>query len=344
MVNLSLFRQFVPLLSLMPSDRAELAKQARIVSYRPGQVIFNRGDVARSVVYVVSGEVELFSESATQVIKGETEAARNPLSHGAKRMSTATCLKTAQILFVDRDQLDLVLTWAQTGGVEVVELQDASSQGESQDWMTALLQNHAFHRIPPGNIAQIFAAMQPVEARAGDTIIQQGEPGDYYYVVSEGRVQVVQTEDPGLTEQELTQISVGGGFGEEALVSGNPRNATVRALTRCSLMRLASGAFERLLKAPLLKEMPAEEIPPDAQLVDVRLPDEFRQGRLPGAINVPLVHLRKLAPTLDPQRCYVVYCDSGRRSASATYLLCERGFDAHLLAGGVPADEMPVRG
>ena len=64
----------------------------------------------------------------------------------------------------------------------------------------------------------------------------------------------------------------------------------------------------------------------------------------PGAINVPLAHLRELTGGLDPGRCYVVYCDSGRRSASATYLLCERGFDAHLLAGGVPADEMPVRG
>jgi rhodanese-related sulfurtransferase len=76
----------------------------------------------------------------------------------------------------------------------------------------------------------------------------------------------------------------------------------------------------------------------------VRLPEEYEQGRLPDAINLPLPRIREMMAALDPARVYVVYCDSGRRSASATYLLCERGYDARLIAGGVPADEMPIRG
>ena len=100
----------------------------------------------------------------------------------------------------------------------------------------------------------------------------------------------------------------------------------------------------RLLRAPVLKEIGVDEIPNEALLLDVRLPEEFQQGRLPGALNLPLARLRDQAHELEPEKIYVVYCDSGRRSASATYLLCERGFDARHLAGGVPADEMPVRG
>jgi rhodanese-related sulfurtransferase len=76
----------------------------------------------------------------------------------------------------------------------------------------------------------------------------------------------------------------------------------------------------------------------------VRLPEEFKRGRLPGAINLPLADLRTRVAGLDRNAIYVVYCDTARRSASATYLLSERGFDARLLAGGVPAEEMPVRG
>ena len=128
---------------------------------------------------------------------------------------------------------------------------------------------------------------------------------------------------------------MGRAFGEEALVSGEPRNATVRALTRCTLMRLSNIAFSRLLKAPLMREVQVSDLHAQVQLIDVRLPREFERGHWPGAINVPLARLRSLAQTLDPAREYWVYCDTGRRSASAVFLLTERGFDARLVRGGV---------
>jgi CRP-like cAMP-binding protein len=341
MVTPSLLRRFVPLASLPPGDLNEITRSARMGNYQPGQVIFNRGDTAKSAVYLVSGDVELVSEAGTHVIAADTGEARNALSRSPRRAATATCVATAQVLFVDRERLDLALTWSQTGGVEVVELREGDEEGG--DWMTSMLQSQAFHRIPPGNIAQIFAAMKPVEHKAGETILREGEPGDYYYVVTHGLCRVTQRDEAG-GEQEVAQVGVGDGFGEEALVSGSPRNATVSAATDCALMRLAATDFARLLKAPLLRELGPDEIPADAVLVDVRLAEEWKNGRLPDSVNLPLVHLREMAVDLDPQRCYVVYCDTGRRSASATYLLCERGFDARLLTGGIPADEMPVRG
>ena len=109
-------------------------------------------------------------------------------------------------------------------------------------------------------------------------------------------------------------------------------------------MRLSAADFERLLRAPMLREVQPEDVPSDAVLLDVRLPEEYRRGRLPDSVNLPLARLRDAAAELDNSRCYVVYCDSGRRSASAAYLLSERGFDARVLSGGIPADEMPVRG
>jgi CRP-like cAMP-binding protein len=347
MVDLNLLRQYVPMASLSPSDRSEIARNSRLGNYQPGQVIFNRGEVAKTVVYLTSGEVELFDGKGSRVVSGDSPEARHPLGQGAKRATTATCLKPAQVLFIDRDRLDLVLTWSQSSTVEVTDLAHDgphdNEEGEG-DWMTALLQSQMLQRVPPGNIGQLFAAFRPVEFAAGETIIRQGDPGDCYYVVSQGRCEVIQHDAIGFNEREVARLGVGRGFGEEALVSGNPRNATVRAVTPVLLMRLAKADFERLLKAPLLKEIHVDAIPNDAQLVDVRLPEEFEQGRLPDAINLPLPQIREMMTTLDPSRVYVVYCDSGRRSASATYLLCERGFDARLIAGGVPADEMPIRG
>lgn len=335
MVNISLFGRFVPLQSLVPSDRTQLAKQSSLVNYQPGQVIFSRGELARTQAYLIEGEIELQDERTAFRQRAVDPESRYTLAPGQRRSATALCLKACQILFVDRELLDVMLTWSQTGGVEVRDLTSASAESDGQDWMTALLQSKAFLRIPPGNIAQIFASMEPVTFEAGQIILKQGDPGDYYYVITEGRAQVVLEDKNGNSEEELAQLGVGRGFGEEALVSGEPRNATVRALTRCSLMRLASASFARLLKAPLMREAQLGELRPEVQLVDVRLASEFDRGHLPGAVNLPLARLRQLAKNLDPAREYWVYCDTGRRSASAVFLLNERGFDAKLVKSGV---------
>jgi len=336
MVNLGIFAQLVPLRSLVPADRAQLAKQSSVLSYGAGQAIFGVGELARTQAYLVAGEIDLIGETDRRVLRVSDPDAQYPLAPGHRRSASAVARSACQILFVDRELVDLLLTWSQTGGVEA----DSSDKSESIDWMTYLLQSKAFMKIPAANIAQILASMEPVSFFAGNLILKQGDVGDYYYVITEGTVQVV-LDDPGAEhEEELAQLGVGRAFGEEALVSGEPRNATVRAVTRCALMRLSGAAFAKLLKAPLLSEISMHEIPAKAQIIDVRIPSEYRHGHLPRAISAPLSRIRELAKTLDPKLSYVVYCDTGRRSASATYLLSERGFDATMIRSGVPPHEL----
>ncbi len=348
MVNADLFSRLVPLHSLLHGDQGTLAKQSSVLSYRAGQVAFSRGELVRNQAYLVSGEIELQGESSNMIMRATGENARHPLAPGSKRTATALCLKPSQILFVDRDLLDLLLTWSQTGGasvrndLEALPDDDSADADDSNDWMASLLQSKAFLRVPPGNIAQIFASMEAVSFDPGQTIIQQGTPGDYYYVVTEGRVQVVLRDRDGTSEEELAQLGVGKAFGEEALVSGAPRNASVRALTRCTLMRLSSAAFLRLLRAPLLQEISLADRSAKQQLIDVRLSEEFAHGHLPGAINLPLARVREGAKALDPNGEYVVYCDTGRRSASATFLLTERGLNAKVIRGGVAIEELTL--
>jgi CRP-like cAMP-binding protein len=321
---------------LVPSDRTQLAKQSSLVNYQPGQVVFNRGEMARTQAFLIDGELDLVDASQqSRRLAASDPDARHPLAPGHRRSASAFCVTACQVLFVDRELLDVMLTWSQTGGVEAG---DGARDSTESDWVTALLQSKAFLRIPAGNIAQILACMEPVQFEAGEIILRQGDPGDYYYVITEGRAQVI-LED-GHSEEELAQLGVGRGFGEEALVSGEPRNATVRALTRCKLMRLASAQFSRLLKAPILREAAIAELRPGVHLIDVRLPGEFERGHLPGAANVPLARIREAAKLLDPALEYWVYCDTGRRSASATFLLAERGFNAKLIKGGLTPNQL----
>ena len=57
-------------------------------------------------------------------------------------------------------------------------------------------------------------------------------------------------------------------------------------------------------------------------------------------MNVPLYFIRLKLKTLDPVVPYVVCCDTGRRSSAAAYILSERGFDAHVLKGGIATTDL----
>jgi rhodanese-related sulfurtransferase len=108
------------------------------------------------------------------------------------------------------------------------------------------------------------------------------------------------------------------------------------------LLQLAKKDFNELLREPLLHRISVEEarekIANGGQWVDVRYPSEYQYDKLPEAINIPLSEIRHAFGLLDKGREYVLYCQSERRSAAATFLLAQRGYRAFLLAGGLWGD------
>ena len=124
------------------------------------------------------------------------------------------------------------------------------------------------------------------------------------------------------------------------MLSDAKRNANVVMETSGSLMRLSKDDFNELLKEPMLSWLTGEEA--DAMVnegtaiwIDVRLESEHKDSGMKGSINIPLITLRIKAATLDTKKKYIVYCDSGRRSSAAAFLLSERGIDAYCLKGGL---------
>lgn len=65
---------------------------------------------------------------------------------------------------------------------------------------------------------------------------------------------------------------------------------------------------------------------PAPLLLDVRTAAEFAEGRVPGAINIPVQELEARLAELPRDRELVVYCRSGRRAATASALLREHGY------------------
>ncbi len=339
-VDPSLFANLVPLSSLKRESQADLARKSNILSARPGEYLFKIGDTAKHAVYVLSGEVGLedsTGKSLGRITGGDTHSLHR-LAHQSPRKASAKCLSAVRYLTVDAGLLDVMLTWDQTGTFEVSEL--SGQDVDSGDWMAKLLQMRTFQMVPPSNLQSMFMKMQEVRVEPGQVIVKQGEEGDFFYVMIEGRC-LVTREQPNQKPVRLAELDTGSCFGEEALISDAKRNATITMLTRGKLMKLAKDDFRNLLNDPLARKLSYAQAEVmvnsgSAKWLDVRLPTEFQQHHLAGSVSVPLYILRMKLATLDPKVTYIACCDTGRRSSVAVFVLTQKGFDAYVLDKGIP--------
>lgn len=341
LVDKSILKKLVPPSALNHENFEELAGKTVTEQVAAGTALFKVGDVDRKAVYLLDGEVELTTETGQKsTIRSGTDTARHPLANNQPRKHTAVAKKPSKITRIDSDLLDILLTWDQLSGIEVDEISvDEDEVDEDGDWMTRILQSKAFLQVPAANIQAMFMRMQEVPVKAGEVIIKQGDEGDYYYIIKNGRCKVTRASKNN-TELTLATLGNGDAFGEEALLSEAKRNANVIMLTDGMLMRLSKEDFNALLKEPMLSWVTREEADilvagGDAQLIDVRLESEYANNAIPGSINIPLFMLRIKADRLDPGKKYILYCDTGRRSSAAAFLLSERGLRASCLKGGL---------
>ncbi|KAJ7403607.1 hypothetical protein WISP_149907 [Willisornis vidua] len=96
--------------------------------------------------------------------------------------------------------------------------------------------------------SDIFDAMFPVTHIAGETVIQQGDEGDNFYVIDQGEVDVY------VNGEWVTSIGEGGSFGELALIYGTPRAATVKAKTDLKLWGIDRDSYRRILMGSTLRK------------------------------------------------------------------------------------------
>ena len=349
LVDKAVLKTLVPPQSLNHENFQELAQKAVVEDVAAGREVFKKGDMDRKTVYLLEGDLELRNDTGIAgVLRGGSKESKHPIANQQPRQVTARAKTKCTVVRFDTDLLDILLTWDQLSGIEVSEVsmdQGPSGQsnvdsGASGDWMTRILQSKAFLRIPPANIQYMFMRLHEVPVKAGQVIVKQGDDGDYYYIICHGKCKVMRMSASG-SKVTLAQLGDGDAFGEEALLSEGKRNATVVMETDGLLMRLSKEDFNHLLKEPMLKEVDLaqakEMVKQGAVLIDVRMESEHKAGSIKGSINVPLFMLRLKSEGLDPGKKYICYCETGRRSQAAAYIMSEAGFDSSVLKGGLQA-------
>ena len=83
--------------------------------------------------------------------------------------------------------------------------------------------------------------------------------------------------------------------------------------------------------------------PSDSLLLDVRTPDEFALGSIPGAVNIPVDDIRQRLHEIPRQKRIIVYCGVGQRGYVAARILSQNGFaEVENLSGGIKTWELAV--
>lgn len=303
-------------------------------------------------IYLVDGEIELVYRDGNKVtIKAESEWARHPLGKRQPDIVSARALGLSKLLSIDEDLLDRMMTWEQVSQHELAA--DAESRGtreadgdfavnpqrlmRSSMFSADRLKNGPLAHLPMANVGELLRRIEAVTVRAKDVVVREGDEGDYYYILDNGRARV--TRHVGGVDLPLADLHEGDVFGEEALISGAKRNATVTMQSEGVLLRLGREDFMTLLKEPLLHKSSYEKaiqaVNRGAVWLDVRYPPEFRHDRLPGAMNVPLNGIRDAIGVLDRGKKYIACCQSGQRSAAAAFILAQAGYDVEVLDGGL---------
>ncbi|MBK8523252.1 MAG: cyclic nucleotide-binding domain-containing protein [Betaproteobacteria bacterium] len=345
-ISVARLRSFQPICALSDERLQELAGFCRTEHAPRNSNPFRLGDFDGHSVYLVAGELKLsHAEGGVEVLVGSCDAACWPLPPDLAQRAEIRAITDVELMRIDDHLLDIMLTWdqlsAQVGG-EGANI-DAS---ERTDWRTMSgafrlesLAAGALSKLPPANIDALLRRFERIKVKAGEVVLREGDEGDWYYLIESGRCEV--SRRVGGADLPLAELKGGDAFGEEALVAENLRNATVTMRTNGVLLRLGKQDFISLLREPLLKRLSRDEaeqrVAAGALWLDVRFPAEYQYDRLPGAINIPLNEIRNAIGPLDIAKEYIVYCQSGRRSSAAAFILSQHGYRASWLENGLRA-------
>lgn len=98
-----------------------------------------------------------------------------------------------------------------------------------------------FRHLTPRSLTEMADQLVAEHVPKGARVIREGDAGDKFYLIRQGTVSVRR----GPEDKELVQLSEGDFFGETALLTGQPRNASIVALTETTLYSLSQENFQR---------------------------------------------------------------------------------------------------
>jgi CRP-like cAMP-binding protein len=191
---------------------------------------------------------------------------RTSLGEAAARNLADVTKTTAQMGSLSPRWLLRMLPWADVDAgqyrinrVRVVgaefERVETRVEGERAALQPAQLRSiPLFRELEDGPLHEVAERFESVQVPAGTQLVREGDAGNDMFILSAGKVEVYRAMPNG-KEAVLTVGQAGEYFGEVALLSGQPRNASIRALTSALILRLSKDDLNAILERhPSMRE------------------------------------------------------------------------------------------
>jgi CRP-like cAMP-binding protein len=338
----STLRRFYPLNGMDELSLKEVNKHARLDNLGMHEILFREGSDDADVIYLLKGSIKLTSENgASFILDADSDQALYPIANiKPRKFSAYVFAEHAAIARIPSRILEGHLH-RQSKNTRVVGntiTHEENSRVLDSDWMMAMKRTPLFQKLQEEYITQLFHVMEEKNYRSGERVVIQGEEGDYYYMIKEGKCIV--SRNNGQKDIVLAELGPTASFGEEALLTRSRRNATVTMATNGVLMRISKLDFEQFMQQPVIQWVnPVEAgdlLKNGAIPVDVRK-DAEKHTTFKQAIRIPSYMLRNQLKTLSRSKRYVLLCDDSRDSALASYLFSQRGLDSYILRNTSPS-------
>jgi CRP-like cAMP-binding protein/Zn-dependent protease len=229
----------LPAFEDLPEDiLSDLAGRVRMRLIRAGQAIFRQGDRSTFFAVIRSGEVAIEAEHPETGDVDEIRTLHRGESFGelgllqsTPRSATARATEEVELFEVDKGTFDRLLA----------NSIDAPKFGLTLQAMAELREHPAFRHLSSEALGDLIHHGAWITVPTGEAIVEQGQPGDAFYAIRSGRVDVIRDG------QRVTRLGSGDHFGEVALLTEEPRNADVVAHTPVRVFRLSRTGFDDVI-------------------------------------------------------------------------------------------------
>ena len=220
----------------------------------------------------------------------------------------------------------------------------SDSSGNDMAFMGRLMflkSTQAFRLLPVDTVEEAAKRCEEIQVNTDDVIIQQDSKADGFFILLEGEAEVWREELEDDEPQMVASLEKGATFGEEALIIGGARNATIKMTTDGKLLKLSKDDFDDLISSKTIKSVTAEVaqvmVSGGAEIIDVRYEDEYEINFIKDSLFIPLPVLRDHIAKLDKDKEYLILCAGGYRAAAAALLLRQQHINATFIIGGIKA-------
>lgn len=225
---------------LTAEEKQTLIDHGTIHSAVIGEVLCKQGENDRRVFIIVMGEVEISEGSdENQVVlahlkRGEIFGEISAL-FDSPRISNVKVTRPSVLLIIPGESFEKVITGRSTLYSAILE------RYKNRLTETALRSVDLFRHLDKNALKPLIDASSIAGIPEGGVIVNEGEAGDYFYIIIRGTARV--SHNLGDSTINLALMHSGDYFGEWSVLTGAPRAATVSAMNRVDMLRIERSAM-----------------------------------------------------------------------------------------------------